>query len=176
VDHADHVALIRDAVAGGGEVWADLGSGTGAFTLALADILGPGAVIHSVDRDRAALRRQAELMGQQFPEVTLLQQPADFTRPLELPTLDGLLMANSLHFVADKLALLPRLLIHLRPGGHFVLVEYDADAGNTWVPHPVSYRAWEAMAEQLGLRATRRVASVPSRFHGSIYAALSLRW
>jgi SAM-dependent methyltransferase len=175
VKHADHVALIRDGVAGGGPVWADLGSGEGAFTLALADVLGPGAAIHSVDVDEAALRRQAAEMRSRFPATGLLQQTADFTRPLDLPSLDGIVLANSLHFVRDKVPVLERLLGHLRTAGRVVLVEYDSDAGNTWVPYPLSYRSWEKLAAAAGLRDTRKLAAVPSRFLGSIYSALSLR-
>jgi SAM-dependent methyltransferase len=175
VNHADHVALIRAGVEGGGRLWADLGSGSGAFTLALADVLGGGATVYSIDRDGGALRQQAAEMGRRFPDVSLVQQAADFTAELELPPLDGLLMANSLHFVADKLALLPRLLAHLRSGGRFVLVEYDADSGNPWVPHPLSYATWQRLAAEVGLRETRRLASMPSRFLGSIYSALSIR-
>jgi ubiquinone/menaquinone biosynthesis C-methylase UbiE len=173
VDHADHVALIRAGIEGGGRVWADLGSGSGAFTLALAEVLGPGATIHSVDRDEGALRRQADAMRTRFPDVELVQQAADFTQVLALPSLDGIVMANSLHFVPDKTALLARLLAHVRAGGRFVLVEYDADRGNPWVPHPLSYRSWETLAADVGLRDTHRLASVPSRFLGSIYSALS---
>ncbi|MGH2381516.1 MAG: methyltransferase domain-containing protein [Candidatus Limnocylindria bacterium] len=66
MDHADHVLLIRDGV-GGGTTWADLGSGTGAFTLALADLLGPGATIHSVDRDPRALEEQSIGHGSRTP-------------------------------------------------------------------------------------------------------------
>jgi trans-aconitate methyltransferase len=175
VNHTDHVALIRAGVEGGGRLWADLGSGSGAFTLALADVLGPGATIHSVDRDGGALRQQAAEMGRRFPDVTLVQQAADFTADLELPALDGLLMANSLHFVADKLELLPRLLAHLRSGARFVLVEYDTNIGNPWVPYPLSYTTWQCLTAEVGLRETRRLASVPSRFLGSIYSALSIR-
>jgi ubiquinone/menaquinone biosynthesis C-methylase UbiE len=173
VDHADHVALIRAGIEGGGRVWADLGSGSGAFTLALADLLGPDATIHSVDRDEGALRRQADAVRTRFPDVELVQQAADFTQALTLPSLDGMVMANSLHFVPDKAAILARLLAHLRGGGRFVLVEYDADRGNPWVPHPLSYRSWEALAADVGLRDTHQLASVPSRFLGSIYSALS---
>jgi hypothetical protein len=56
-----------------------------------------------------------------------------------------------------------------------VIVEYDADRGNQWVPYPISFRAWMALAAEAGFRDTRRLASVPSRFLGSIYSALSLR-
>jgi hypothetical protein len=56
-----------------------------------------------------------------------------------------------------------------------VLVEYDADAGNRWVPHPVSAQRWLALASQAGLSDTRIIGRVPSRFLDSIYAAVSLR-
>jgi precorrin-6B methylase 2 len=78
VDHADHVRLIRDGV-GGGTTWADLGSGAGAFTLALADLLGPGATIYSIDRDRTALAHQARALAERFPGVTVHHLAADFT-------------------------------------------------------------------------------------------------
>jgi SAM-dependent methyltransferase len=175
VDHADHLRLIREGVVGGGSAWADLGSGTGAFTLALADLLGGGGVIYSVDGDRRNLEEQARAMGERFSEVELHQLEADFTRPLELPRLDGIVMANSLHFVRAKQAVLPGILAYLRDGGPFVLVEYDSDSGNRWVPYPISYSTWAGLAGEVGLRQTRRIGSVPSRFLGSIYAALSLR-
>ena len=39
VNHQDHVNLLRDGIAAGeAQTWADLGSGGGAFTLALADL------------------------------------------------------------------------------------------------------------------------------------------
>ncbi|TME84515.1 MAG: class I SAM-dependent methyltransferase [Chloroflexi bacterium] len=173
MNHQDHVGLLKAAVPPGVATWADLGSGTGAFTLALADLLGPGARIVSVDRDGGALREQARTMGERFPEVALDQRQADFTGELQLPPLDGLLMANSLHFVRDKRELLPRLLGAIRPRGRFVLVEYDVDQGNPWVPYPVSFKAWRAMAGDLALLATRLAGRVPSRFLDSIYSAVS---
>jgi hypothetical protein len=63
---------------------------------------------------------------------------------------------------------------YLRPGGRLVLVEYDADQGNPWVPFPLSYDSWAKLAADSGFRDTRRLASVPSRFLGSIYSAVSL--
>ena len=66
-----------------------------------------------------------------------------------------------------------RLASYLRPGGAFVVVEYDADRGNPWVPHPFSAATWERMADEAGLIDTTRLGRVPSRFLGAIYAAVS---
>jgi SAM-dependent methyltransferase len=173
MNHDDHVGLLRDGIPSGGGTWADLGSGEGAFTLALADLLGPTGVIHSVDRDGRALQVQLQALRDRFPAVSVTTLIADFTRPLDLPPLDGIVMANSLHFQRDKLAVLRLVRGYLRPGGRLVLVEYDADHGNPWVPYPFSFTTWVTLAAEASFRDTRRLASVPSRFLGSIYSALS---
>ncbi len=106
MDHRDHVRLLREGVLGAGKTWADLGSGEGAFTLALADLLGPAGSIFSVDRDASALQVQLRALVDAFPHVRAATLVADFSRPLEFPGLDGIVMANSLHFERDKLAVL----------------------------------------------------------------------
>jgi len=174
VRHAEHVALLRDGVTRGG-VWADLGSGEGAFTLALADLLGEDGRIHSIERDAAALTTQRDAIAKRFPRVAVEFLRADFTKPLDLPPLDGIVMANSLHFYRDKEELVRRLVGHLKGDGRFVLIEYDADRGNMWVPHPISFATWEQVAPRAGLTGTRLLAKVPSRFLGAIYSALSVR-
>jgi ubiquinone/menaquinone biosynthesis C-methylase UbiE len=176
MDHADHVWLLRGAVESGG-TWADIGAGNGAFTLALADLLGPGGRIVAVDRDAGALLENGRLVAGRFPEVTVQTVVADLTRPLVLPELDGLVAANSLHYVARdrQVAVVAELARHLRPGGRFVVVEYDADHGNPWVPHPFSYPSWERLAAAAGLTETRQLGRLPSRFLDAIYAAVSLR-
>lgn len=175
MQHQDHVRLIRAGIPTRGGVWADLGSGSGAFTLALADLLGPGAHIYSVDRDRRALREQEVAMRARFPQVSVDYLEADFTAKLTLPPLDGLLMANSLHFVREKAPVLAQLRTYLRPGGSLLLVEYNAERGNPWVPYPLSYPTWEKLSQQHGFTQTRLLSTVPSRFLREIYAARSLR-
>jgi ubiquinone/menaquinone biosynthesis C-methylase UbiE len=175
MDHDDHVALLRAVVVGGGRVWADLGSGDGAFALALADLLGPAGHIYSVDRDRDALERQARAMRRHFPDARVEYRQADFTRPLGLPPLDGIVMANALHFVADKLPVLETIRSTLRPGGRLVLVEYDTDRGNRWVPYPLTFATWQDLAQVAGFADTRLTATRPSRFLGQFYAAVGFR-
>ena len=175
MDHPDHVRLIRDGVTGAGMSWADLGSGGGAFTMALADLLGPAGRIVSIDRDADAVRNQARQMAQRFPAVAVDQRLADFREPLDLHGLDGIVMANSLHFVRDKAPVLANVRGYLRDGGRLILVEYDADKGNPWVPFPLSFETWRVVAAEAGFDDTTRLASIPSRFLGSIYSALSIR-
>jgi len=158
---------------GPGETWLELGSGAGAFTLALAAVLGPRGTIHSIDQDRGALRAQAAAVGAQFGAVRLDQRTADFTRPLGFSGMDGVLMANSLHFVRDKAPVLALVRSYLAPGGRFVLVEYDADRGNHWVPHPISYTTWLAVAPAAGFTGARLLGRVPSRFLNAIYASVA---
>jgi len=164
LNHADHIALIEDGVEGRGGRWADLGSGEGAFTLALADVLGPEANIVAVDKDSHALRAIA---GRFETRV------ADFTRPLDLKDLDGVLMANSLHYVRDKEPVLTAVHAMLREGGRLIVVEYGTDRGNAWVPYPFSYQRWETMAARAGFTGTRLLRTVPSRWLGSMYSAVS---
>ncbi len=175
MQHQDHVQLIRQGISASGGTWADLGSGSGAFTLALADLLGPTAQIYSVDRDSRSLQEQARAMHAHFPAIAVEYLTADFTRKIDLPLLDGILLANSLHFVRHKGVVLEHLHSYLRPGGSLLLVEYNADHGNPWVPYPLAYPTWENLAQQHGFRQTRQLATVPSRFLREMYAALSIR-
>jgi ubiquinone/menaquinone biosynthesis C-methylase UbiE len=170
MNHADLVGLIEGGVAERGGRWADLGAGAGAFTLALADLLGPGAHITAVDRDAGALR---DLAGEKFPDVAIETKVGDFTRPLDLSNLDGIVMANSLHFVRNKAPVLESVRGMLRPGGKLIVVEYGTDRGNPWVPHPFTYEQWERMAARAGFEKTRLLRTIPSRYTGSMYSAVS---
>jgi len=62
----------------------------------------------------------------------------------------------------------------LRPSGRLLLVEYDTDKGNQWVPYPLKFETWRALADQSGFSGTRKLASVGSRFLDRIYSAESV--
>ncbi len=175
MNHQNHLDLLRHGIPQVGGVWADLGSGTGAFTFALAELVGPTGEIYSVDQDHGALQEQSKSMQARFPENRVHYLKADFTETLELPPLDGVVMANSLHFVPDrrKEGVLQQIKTYLKPEGRILIVEYNTDSGNTWVPHPFSYPTWEKMAKQMGFEHSRLLATYPSRFLQEIYAAAS---
>ena len=173
MNHHDHVDLLRGGVPTPGGVWLELGSGEGAFTLALADLIGSTGTIYSVDLDQRALNTQEREIQSRFPGTAIHYLRADFAYPLNVPAVDGVLMANSLHFHRDKSAILKLVRGYLRPAGRLIMIEYNVDRGNTWVPHPISYQSWEKLARDNGFAKTHLLATKPSRFLNEIYSALS---
>ena len=172
MNHRDHVALLRPANLQPGGIWADLGAGSGAFTLALRELVGAEAEIHAVDRDRARLGELERAWKSRFGETTGLQRvEADFTRSLHLPALDGIIMANSLHFYRDKQSILKHVGTFLKPGDVLLLVEYNVDSGNLWVPFPLSFKTYQTLAVQAGFSTPRLLATRPSGFLRGFYSA-----
>jgi ubiquinone/menaquinone biosynthesis C-methylase UbiE len=172
----DAESLLARAVPCGAGVWADLGAGGGTFTRALARLLGAGSRIYAVDRDSDAI---GSLGGSDVLDgVQVVAVARDFTQPLELPGiaaagLDGMLFANSLHFVARPDVTLSRLARLLRPGGRIVIVEYDGRGPNRWVPDPISIARLSEVTAAAGLATPTITATRPSSYGGSLYVAVT---
>jgi tRNA A58 N-methylase Trm61 len=173
MNHDDHVALLRGGIDQPGGVWADFGSGTGAFTLALADLIGPAGVIYSIEQDRSAVVQQERSLRERFPDSIVHTRVADFTRPIDLPALDGIVMANALHFQRNPQPSVQLLKSYLHSQGCFIIVEYNIKEGNSAVPYPVPYRIWEELAQRCGFTHTQLLMTRPSRFLKEIYSAVS---
>jgi ubiquinone/menaquinone biosynthesis C-methylase UbiE len=171
----DHAALLSGGIAASGGSWADLGSGSGAFTAALAEALGPTAIIYSVDTDEHALRVQEKEMRARFPQLRLHLMRTDFNDILELPNLDGIVMANSLHFQSDACASLAHAVQWLKVGGRLIVVEYDVQKASPWVPHPIPWARLPDIAACAGLSDTRLIDVRPSRYHGRVYSAVGVK-
>jgi ubiquinone/menaquinone biosynthesis C-methylase UbiE len=176
----DAAALIHDAVPRPGTraSWADVGAGDGTFTRALAELLGSTATIYAVDRDARAIGALKRFAARASAHVIPVE--ADFALLLELPGLggaglDGLLLANALHFVRDAAGVLARLGRLLRPGGRVVLVEYDRRAASRWVPYPIPADRLPPLAAAAGLSTPVVVGTRPSAFGGVLYAAAAER-
>jgi SAM-dependent methyltransferase len=175
--------------------WADLGCGSGTFTLALAALLRPGSTIEAIDL-RPGIAKQTTPAG-----VTIIPRSADFAADdLGLTGLDGILMANSLHYVRDKTALLKKLRTYYRAappaagmppfgapapgatpvtadaatGGALLLVEYDTDHTTPhWVPYPLSFASAAKLLAPAGWPHIQKLGSLRSAFvHSELYAAI----
>ncbi len=173
--HPDHIELLKKAITKKGGIWADLGSGEGAFTLALRELVGPDAYIYSVDHDQKALDNQKVRFEEMFPRSTVNFCQADFTKPIILRRLDGVVMANSLHFVKDQLAVLQQVRKYLHHGGKLILVEYNADEASSWVPYPVSFKTFGELTIKAGFTKPQFLARIPSDFMNQIYSASTIK-
>ncbi len=116
-------------------------------------------------------------MEVRFLALTVTYVEADYTRRLDLPPLDGIVMANALHFQRKRRQTDALRLIHgyLKPGGRLLVVEYNTDRGNLWVPHPFSYDTWERKSVEHGFSGTRKLAARPSRHLREIYSAITFK-
>jgi len=176
MEHPDHVKLLEPANLSRGGIWADFGAGSGAFTLALSELVGLNAEIYAIDKDRAGLGKLERSHREHFgTSQNLHLVRADFTGALSLPPLDGIVMANSLHFFKDKEKVLRHVRTFLKLNGALLLVEYNADSGNPWVPYPLSFETYRALAPRAGFSEPRLLAQHPSRFLKEFYSAVTYR-
>jgi len=157
---ADATALIQKAITTGHpQRWADLGSGNGTFTMALNSVLPPGSHITAIDKQ-----------SQQLP-VDFIK--ANFEKDeLPLTALDGILMANSFHYIRDKQKLIKKLETYFSVTPTFLIVEYDTTRFNPWVPFPINFQNLHQLFQTMGYGDINKLAEMPSRFGGRLYSAL----
>lgn len=176
MDHNDHTDLLRPANLPQGGIYADFGAGDGAFTLALRELVGLDATIYAVDNQRTSLRDLESNHRARFNTTrNLILLKDDFSLSLSLPPLDGIVMANSLHFFKDKEKILRHVRGCLKPNGALLLVEYNVDVGNMWVPYPVSFNVFRVLAKRTGFTEPKLLSKVPSRFLNEFYSAVAYR-
>ena len=164
MEHQDAIKLIEKGIEGDQpQRWADLGCGDGVFTLALAMFLPPGSQIFAYDLKRQNLPPSLNGISIHFERL-------DFDNGhLPVTDLDGILLANSLHYIKDKADLIQWLNVP-----KFFIVEYERRSANPWVPYPIPSEELIKLFDSLGYRA-EKLAELPSRFGGSIYSLVATR-
>lgn len=170
----DAITLIKDGfqLQQHKSVWADLGCGTGLFTQAVARLLSPQSMVYAIDKSNVTL---SEVSGPANITIRFIQ--LDFEKEIaDLNGLDGMLMANSLHYVRDKIRFIERWQEQLKPHARFVIVEYDTEKANPWVPFPISFASLQLLFGPAGYTHITKIGSMPSRYrNGNLYAALITR-
>lgn len=172
--HTDATALLQHTIfeSDHPQTWADLGCGTGTFTLALADLLPEQSTIYAVDKSASALRQ----IPDQFHGVFIQTAQLNFTKAtLPIENLNGILMANALHYIRDKRSFLEKMNAHLQPNGCWLIIEYETSRANPWVPYPMRFADLRALFAAVGFATIDKLGEHPSRYHGAMYAALASR-
>lgn len=168
--HQEAVKLIEGGVdrTVGAQVWIDLGAGSGTFTRAIAELIGPEGKVYAVDRNKQILKSIPVAKN----GATIVTVVKDFTGNLALEKADGILIANALHFVRNKIPFLEKLKSWLKPGGRLIIVEYDITSANQWIPYPVSFVMLEEISSRSGFSLTK-IGEHPSQYHEfGMYAAV----
>src|SRR5205085_11450057 len=136
---------------------------------------GPGGTVDGVERDATAIAAREILArrGGSDSRSAIVVRRADFTQPMELPSLDGVLLANALHFVPDNEQ--ARVVEHVARGvvrgGAIVVVEYDDRPPSRWVPFPISLTRLADLASEASVTALEIIGRRLSDFGGMMYAA-----
>lgn len=165
------IDYLRPAVPKTKSTWADIGAGTGLFSEALDHLLEPGSTIIATDKSPHMLYRLV------LKNSRLQIEDHDFTKPFNLPLVDGIIMANALHYAEDPAAVLENVLKILKPGGIFILVEYQTNqARPPWIPYPVPFEKFEQITMSLDLTKPEVMSKVTSNYgHDHIYLAKSFK-
>lgn len=166
------IGLIKPACAGryGAQTWADLGCGDGLFTRALAALLPYGSVVYAIDKSPQRLASAFQNNKLEFIQM-------DFTSgELPLAGVDGFLMANSLHFVKKKNDLLIQLRGRLKTDGQLLIIEYELQQGNAWVPYPITYASLKLLLGGVGFEQATVIGERQSVYgNRKMYACLATR-
>lgn len=175
MDDHDRATLLATAAPARGEVWCDMGCGDGAFALPLLDQVGDSGYLVAVDSDAHALSmlRAALVAKRTIPERYELRT-ADLTAPGALPPLDGVVFANSLHYLPRPADSLGAVREALKPGARVLIIEYDRADATPRVPYPIPATTLSALARDASFPTFDIAARVRSDFGRSIYAAVAL--
>lgn len=107
----------------GGEV-ADIGSGTGYFTLRLARTVGAGGVVYALDVDGdmlTELEARAESRNLKNIQTVLVRGKGP---GLPAVPLDLIFVCNTYHHLDDRIEYFADLRNHLKPDGRIAIVEF----------------------------------------------------
>jgi arsenite methyltransferase len=110
-----------------GSIIADLGSGSGYFTLRLAHAVGPTGKVYAVDVDSAineALKERAK-KERADTVVVVSAKPNDPQLP---EPVDLIFTSNTYHHIDNRIAYFAALIKHLRPSGRLAVIDYDRTA------------------------------------------------
>lgn len=152
-------------------VVADIGSGSGYFTLPFARAVGHHGWVYAADVSAQMLRyvtRRAR--EEKAPMIrTVLAEPDD----PKLPTpVDLVFMCNTLHHVRDPQAYLKTLRRYLNPDSRVVIIDYRL--AKTPVGPPISMRISEddliALSRRAGYVLRRRYAFLPHQYFVELIA------
>jgi ubiquinone/menaquinone biosynthesis C-methylase UbiE len=152
--------LVRDLYLKPGDRVADLGAGTGVYTIALAHEVGEMGQVYAVDVHREALHTlAATLERQKLLNVETIWADIEKGIPIDAYSLDAVVMSNVLFQLSDIDVALSYVSKILKPEGQLLIVEWSQSHGGIGphTDHVVEEGVAEALAQKHGFRMVKRL-------------------
>jgi ubiquinone/menaquinone biosynthesis C-methylase UbiE len=146
-----------------GDVVADVGAGTGYYTVRLARAVAPGGQVYATDIQPEMLARlERRLRQERVQGVTPVLGTADDPR-LPAATVDLILMVDVYHELAEPQLMLRKLRAALKPGGRLVLIEFRKEDPRVPIrpEHKMSVTEAKLELEAEGYRLQRVIDVLP---------------
>jgi ubiquinone/menaquinone biosynthesis C-methylase UbiE len=132
LDSPDRVAGLKipEVVAAlkvkAGQVIADIGAGSGQFSLPLARAVRPGGTLYAVDIDKELIEYvETQATEQGMVNVKpILGGPSDPLLPVDV---DLAFINDVLHHIEDRAGYLSTLSLYLKPGGRVAIIDFLPD-------------------------------------------------
>ena len=148
-----------------GQVIADVGAGSGVFSLPMGRAVRPGGTVYAVDIDQALLDHidmEATEQGMVNVKPTL-GGPSDPLLPVDV---DVAFLNDVLHHIEDRAGYLATLALYLKPGGRIAIIDFRPDQS----PHKddpalvVSEEQATKWLEPAGLKPVEHINLYPDRW------------
>ena len=116
-----------------GDMVADIGSGSGAFSIPMARAIGPNGVLYAVDIDQGMLDFVAERAEREGVKNvrTVLGEYNDAKLPVS--DVDVAFFHRSLHMIENRQAYLNAVAKYLKPDGRIVIIERGPEDASNWM-------------------------------------------
>lgn len=116
-----------------GEIVADIGSGSGAFSIPMARAIGPNGTLYAVDIDQGMLDYVSNRARKEGVENvrTVLGEYDDPKLPVK--TVDVAFFHRVLHMIEHRQAYLNAMAKYLKPDGRIVIIDKNPEDSDNWM-------------------------------------------
>lgn len=166
--------LIRELYLKPGDRVADIGCGTGVYTIALAEAVGAMGQVYAVDVHRDALHTLAGTLDKRgIINVEMIWADAEQAIPVDAYSLDALVLSNVLFQFSDIDKVLSLITKLLKPEGQLLVVDWSASHGGVGPhkDHVIDEETAVTLVQRHGFRVLKRL---PAGDYHYAFLALSV--
>jgi ubiquinone/menaquinone biosynthesis C-methylase UbiE len=112
-----------------GQTVADVGAGTGIFSIPLGSAVKPGGKVYAVDIDQAFIHHIDEKAAEVGLTNVVQGVLGGFTDPNLPADVDLAFMHDTLHHIEDRAGYLKTLALYLKPGARIAVIDFKPNQG-----------------------------------------------